>query len=109
MLNRVQAVLRAYDPCLSCSTHAENPYAIEIQLVAADGSVLEFNGKLNRLATARGGYLPSDSIVAGRSDSNRRIAAMAAGRRRSGVRQPFAQSQRTDANGDQESLRRPAD
>jgi NAD-reducing hydrogenase large subunit len=44
MLNRVSAVLRAYDPCLSCSTHAENPYAIEIQLVAADGSVLDSTG-----------------------------------------------------------------
>jgi NAD-reducing hydrogenase large subunit len=36
--------LRAYDPCLSCSTHAENPYAIEIQLVDADGSVLDSTG-----------------------------------------------------------------
>jgi NAD-reducing hydrogenase large subunit len=44
MLNRVSAVLRAYDPCLSCSTHAENPYAIEIHLVAADGSVLDSTG-----------------------------------------------------------------
>ena len=23
MLNRVSAVVRAYDPCLSCSTHAD--------------------------------------------------------------------------------------
>jgi NAD-reducing hydrogenase large subunit len=44
MLNRVSAVLRAYDPCLSCSTHAENPYAVEIQLVDADGSVLDSTG-----------------------------------------------------------------
>jgi NAD-reducing hydrogenase large subunit len=41
MLNRVSAVLRAYDPCLSCSTHAQNPYGVEIQLVDADGSVLD--------------------------------------------------------------------
>lgn len=42
MLNRVSAVLRAYDPCLSCSTHAANPYAVEIQLMDTDGSVVDF-------------------------------------------------------------------
>jgi NAD-reducing hydrogenase large subunit len=41
MLNRVAAVLRAYDPCLSCSTHAANPYPVEIQLVDNDGSVVD--------------------------------------------------------------------
>jgi NAD-reducing hydrogenase large subunit len=41
MLNRVSAVLRAYDPCLSCSTHATNPYSVELQLVDSDGSVVD--------------------------------------------------------------------
>jgi len=41
MLNRVQAVLRAYDPCLSCSTHATGQYPVEVQLVDTDGSVLD--------------------------------------------------------------------
>jgi len=41
MLNRVSAVLRAYDPCLSCSTHAAGQYAMEIQLVDVDGSVVD--------------------------------------------------------------------
>ena len=41
MLNRVQAVLRAYDPCLSCSTHANGQYALDVELLAADGSVLD--------------------------------------------------------------------
>jgi NAD-reducing hydrogenase large subunit len=41
MLNRVSAVLRAYDPCLSCSTHADNPYGVEIQLVDHDGAVVD--------------------------------------------------------------------
>ena len=40
MLNRVQAVLRAYDPCLSCSTHA-GQYPVELQLLDADGTVLD--------------------------------------------------------------------
>jgi len=41
MLNRVEAVIRAFDPCLSCSTHATGRMALEIQLVRADGKVLD--------------------------------------------------------------------
>ncbi len=41
MLNRVQAVLRAYDPCLSCSTHATGQYAVDVELVDATGAVLD--------------------------------------------------------------------
>lgn len=32
MLNRVEAVIRAYDPCLSCSTHAVGQMPIHIEL-----------------------------------------------------------------------------
>jgi NAD-reducing hydrogenase large subunit len=41
MLNRVSAVVRAYDPCLSCSTHALGMVPMEIELVAPDGEVLD--------------------------------------------------------------------
>ena len=41
MLNRVEAVIRAFDPCLSCSTHAAGEMPLEIQLLAADGRVLD--------------------------------------------------------------------
>jgi NAD-reducing hydrogenase large subunit len=41
MLNRVSAVVRAYDPCLSCSTHAMGQVPLEIRLVAADGALLD--------------------------------------------------------------------
>ncbi len=40
MLNRVSAVVRAYDPCLSCSTHAEGRVPLHIALVDARGEVL---------------------------------------------------------------------
>ncbi|HYO88194.1 MAG TPA: Ni/Fe hydrogenase subunit alpha [Candidatus Limnocylindrales bacterium] len=40
MLNRVEAVIRAYDPCLSCSTHAIGQMPMHIQLLAPDGEVL---------------------------------------------------------------------
>jgi NAD-reducing hydrogenase large subunit len=41
MLNRVEAVIRCFDPCLSCSTHALGEMALHLQLLAPDGSVLE--------------------------------------------------------------------
>lgn len=41
MLNRVEAVIRAYDPCLSCSTHALNHMPLHVQLVGPDGNVLD--------------------------------------------------------------------
>jgi NAD-reducing hydrogenase large subunit len=42
MLNRVSAVVRAYDPCLSCSTHADGTLEMEIKLIGADGTVLDW-------------------------------------------------------------------
>lgn len=41
MLNRVEAVIRAYDPCLSCSTHALGKMPLRIQLLAPGGDVLD--------------------------------------------------------------------
>ena len=41
MLNRVEAVIRCYDPCLSCSTHALGEMPLHIQLLAPDGAVLD--------------------------------------------------------------------
>ncbi len=40
MLNRVEAVIRAYDPCLSCSTHATGEMALHVQLIGPQGAVL---------------------------------------------------------------------
>lgn len=39
-LNRVEAGIRCYDPCLSCSTHAAGQMPLHVQLVAADGGVI---------------------------------------------------------------------
>jgi NAD-reducing hydrogenase large subunit len=41
VLNRIEAGIRCYDPCLSCSTHASGHMAMHVQLVASDGSVLD--------------------------------------------------------------------
>jgi NAD-reducing hydrogenase large subunit len=39
MLNRVEAVIRTYDPCLSCSTHAMGRMPLRIQLIDPDGKI----------------------------------------------------------------------
>lgn len=41
MLNRVEAAIRAHDPCLSCSTHAVGQMPIEIQVFDAAGELVQ--------------------------------------------------------------------
>jgi NAD-reducing hydrogenase large subunit len=41
MLNRVEAVIRSYDPCLSCSTHALGQMPLHIRLLGAEGNLLD--------------------------------------------------------------------
>jgi NAD-reducing hydrogenase large subunit len=40
MLNRVEAAVRCYDPCFSCSTHAVGKMPLEVTIVDADGRLL---------------------------------------------------------------------
>ena len=41
MLNRVEAVIRCFDPCLSCSTHAFGRMPMEVELKNRDGEVMD--------------------------------------------------------------------
>ncbi len=41
ILNRIEAGIRAYDPCLSCSTHAVGQMPLVVQLVDPAGSVVD--------------------------------------------------------------------
>jgi NAD-reducing hydrogenase large subunit len=41
VLNRVEAGIRAFDPCLSCSTHAAGQMPLLIQLIGHDGAVVD--------------------------------------------------------------------
>jgi NAD-reducing hydrogenase large subunit len=41
MLNRVEAVVRTFDPCLSCSSHAIGQMPLLITLVSAEGAILD--------------------------------------------------------------------
>jgi len=45
MLNRVEAAVRCYDPCFSCSTHALGKMPLELMMVGPDGGVLARVGR----------------------------------------------------------------
>jgi NAD-reducing hydrogenase large subunit len=40
ILNRLEAGIRTFDPCLSCSTHAAGQMPLAIELVGANGEVI---------------------------------------------------------------------
>ncbi len=45
MLNQIEVAIRAYDPCLSCATHAYGQMPLEVKLIGVDGEVLDVKRK----------------------------------------------------------------
>ena len=45
MLNHIEVVIRAYDPCLSCATHALGQMPLEVLLYDSNGNLLEAKTK----------------------------------------------------------------
>jgi len=45
MLNAVEVAIRAYDPCLSCATHALGHMPLEVELIGPDGVVIDRGSK----------------------------------------------------------------
>lgn len=45
MLNHVEVAIRAYDPCLSCATHALGQMPLQVELIGAGGEVLDRAGQ----------------------------------------------------------------
>jgi NAD-reducing hydrogenase large subunit len=41
MLNHVEVAIRAYDPCLSCATHALGQMPLQVELFGADGTLVD--------------------------------------------------------------------
>ncbi len=41
LLNHIEVAIRAYDPCLSCATHALGQMPLTVTLVSSDGTVLD--------------------------------------------------------------------
>jgi NAD-reducing hydrogenase large subunit len=45
MLNHVEVAIRAYDPCLSCATHALGQMPLAVELIDAEGGLLDRNSQ----------------------------------------------------------------
>jgi len=45
MMNAVEVAIRAYDPCLSCATHAIGKMPLEVSLVDKEGNVIQVKHK----------------------------------------------------------------
>jgi NAD-reducing hydrogenase large subunit len=45
LLNHVEVAIRAYDPCLSCATHALGRMPMEVVLIDAEGTVIDRKAK----------------------------------------------------------------
>ena len=41
LLNHIEVAIRAFDPCLSCATHALGKMPLEVELVDAEGAVVD--------------------------------------------------------------------
>ena len=46
LLNHIEVAIRAFDPCLSCATHALGKMPLEVTLEDADGIVLDRMAKV---------------------------------------------------------------
>jgi NAD-reducing hydrogenase large subunit len=41
LLNHIEVAVRAFDPCLSCATHAMGKMPLAVELVNAEGTVVD--------------------------------------------------------------------
>jgi NAD-reducing hydrogenase large subunit len=41
MLNHIEVAIRAYDPCLSCATHALGQMPLQVELFDAGGLLID--------------------------------------------------------------------
>ncbi len=45
MMNAVEVAIRAYDPCLSCATHALGQMPLEVTLINSDNKIIDQKNK----------------------------------------------------------------
>jgi NAD-reducing hydrogenase large subunit len=41
LLNNLEVAIRAYDPCLSCATHAVGKMPLQLELIDAEGNLVD--------------------------------------------------------------------
>jgi len=61
LLNQIEVAIRAYDPCLSCATHALGKMPLEVHLLSSEGELLD------RLQKRADGTIstPTDRVISG--------------------------------------------
>jgi NAD-reducing hydrogenase large subunit len=65
LLNRIEVAIRAYDPCLSCATHAVGKMPLEIELQDASGRLID---RIRKRATGDVESCPSEQSGADSCD-----------------------------------------
>ena len=60
LLNHIEVAIRAYDPCLSCATHALGQMPLDISLIGPDGLLVD------RVLKSRGVFVHDPGGVAGK-------------------------------------------
>jgi NAD-reducing hydrogenase large subunit len=58
LLNHIEVAIRAFDPCLSCATHALGQMPLEVSIVGADGAVIDSAMRDHRGLTREAPALP---------------------------------------------------
>jgi NAD-reducing hydrogenase large subunit len=56
LLNHIEVAIRAYDPCLSCATHALGKMPLQVELLDVEGNLVD------RLVKGAGGALSKDAV-----------------------------------------------
>jgi NAD-reducing hydrogenase large subunit len=80
LLNHIEIAIRAFDPCLSCATHALGQMPLEVAIVGADGTVLdEANARPSRPDARFANFLDGTDagLRLGQSQPRRRRAGAA--------------------------------
>ena len=58
LLNRIEVAIRAYDPCLSCATHALGQMPLDVELIGPDGAPVDHVLRSHLGALSRGATAP---------------------------------------------------
>jgi hypothetical protein len=86
LLNHIEIAIRAFDPCLSCATHALGQMPLEVAIVGADGTVIDEVTR-NAAASFVTGLDRADAdLRLGQSQPRRRCAGAAVRRAFRGTR-----------------------
>ncbi len=65
LLNQIEVAIRAYDPCLSCATHALGKMPLAVELIDADGKAVD-----RKYRDTKGQLMPLDDDSAFGPDQN---------------------------------------